>query len=290
MTTVFSRFVRRRAAWLTVLLAVLSVSVTLQAAMTCSPRIFNRVKTTGNAAQKADFHKALVRLERIKSRIDPQTWDRLGLDCLDVADPNAVTQVTIHHLVKVTNNTSVTDPELAAVLRAWDRLRRPPKPGEKRPPQLIGIITKSGSGDDSSAWILAVNNRGHLFELPAADHLIRNGEVNLAAIEGFGFRLKDANGLHLLEGDLVDRLPSGLLRYFDFKADGGDFTLEHLDRVYEAIKDGHIGKFVFVYESGGRLPSAAWIDKLNDLNRLLAPDNTQPSQAPIRLLSGGTFP
>jgi hypothetical protein len=96
--------------------------------------------------------------------------------------------------------------------------------------------------------------------------------------------------LHLLEGDLVDRLPSGLLRYFDMKADGGDFTIEHLERVQKALEEGHIGKFVFVYESGGRPPSAAWIEKLNEINRVLAPDNTQPSQFPIRLLSGGTFP
>jgi len=102
-----------------------------------------------------------------------------------------------------------------------------------------------------------------------ARNLIREGWVDPDRVIGMGIRILDANGDLLVEGDLVEQLFSGGLRYIDFKAAGGHYSLPGLQRAKQALLDGEIDEMVFAHEAGTVVPDA-WFDAFHAANLELA--------------------
>lgn len=100
-----------------------------------------------------------------------------------------------------------------------------------------------------------------------------------------GLRILDDQGRLLVEGDLVHRA-SGGLRYVDFKAMNGNWTLEELTRVERVLRqEKNVSGFAFAHESGFPPPSSI-VTEVNNINAALAADNI-PKQ--IVITNVGTF-
>lgn len=277
-----STLTRRIVSWVTV---VLIAHVTLAAAPFCDPSVLKRIIETGTPEQLTALKKLTGRIDTINDGTVVEAWNRVAHEAMDVMDPNAVTEVTVHTWVQLTVNTAGTDQEMAAVIRALDSLRQ--GPGE---PLFKGIITKTGVGDQSTAWIVsaAKGNRGHLYEVVGTRNLLDAGVVRRDKVVGMGIRIQrppPAN-THLLEGDLVEELANGKHRFFDFKANGGNYDLPELERAREAVLTDAVGEVVFVRETGSAPTNSSWLPRLQEINAELA----AAGKPTIKYIEGGTLP
>lgn len=106
--------------------------------------------------------------------------------------------------------------------------------------------------------------------------------MNASMIKGFGFRMQ--LGGSTLEGDLVETLADGE-RWIDLKfGPGGNYSLEELGRVEQALADGHIREFVFSHDAASS-PPAWWQAEVAAINARLA-----QGLRPIQVVGGGTLP
>ena len=141
-------------------------------------------------------------------------------------------------------------------------------------------------GSRATGWLsVAKINRGFLFEVVATDNLIRAGQVTSDSVVGMGLRILDDQGRLLVEGDLVHRV-SGGLRYIDFKAENGNWTLDELIRVERVLRqEKNVLEFAFAHENG--FPPPNWfVTEVQNINAALAADNI-PKQ--IVIATAGTF-
>ena len=233
-------------------------------AQTCDPSVMHEIRRTGKGAQMAAVDVVMARLKRIENQVGPEVWSRVAKDTIDVFDPNlgGSAKLTIHDWVELSKQG--TDSEIAAVIKAVDMLRD----GDNN--LILGIVVKSKAGDGSTRWMLTAKsgNRGYLFEVVGARNLIQEGFVDPTRIAGMGLRILDANGDLLVEGDLVEYLFSGGLRYIDFKAAGGHYSLPGLERAKQALLNGEIDEMIYAYEAGTVVPDD-WLAAFNAANRVL---------------------
>ena len=244
---------------------------------TCDPRITAKVFDTGTADQIARWAPAKERLLRVQALVGQDRWSRVANDCIDVIDPNGsgLERITVHKWVEATVNPSITDAELADVIRALDGLR------DSSGRLHVGLLMKSATGDGSTRWLMtaATGNRGHFYEVIGARNLIGSGYVNPNRVHGFGIRLLE------VEGDLVEALDVGGLRFIDFKAADGSFRVAELERVRDALMapNSPIGEFVFAVETES-FPSD-WVNRLQEINDELLAAGLKP----IDVRNAGSF-
>jgi hypothetical protein len=264
---------------ITILLLLQASTAPLIAAARCDPRVVITA-TAGTPEELAAFKQLLSRLDRL-NRATTVAWNGVALDCLEIIDPSATNVVNVHTWIQIVVVTAQSDEQAAAVIRAVNSLR------DELGVLFAGLVTKTGSRDYSVSWMNSAKNgnRGHLFEVIAAAYLLNTGTVLRERVVGMGIRLQRPDGTYLFEGDLVDELPSGNKRYFDFKADGGNYDVATLDKIDEALRQGWIGEFVFVYEHGTS-PPADWLARLGEINR----DLSASGLPTIKLIDGGLMP
>jgi hypothetical protein len=251
----------------------------------CNPLVANKIRTTGTAEQLASAEEAFARLKRIESLVGEDMWARVAHDVVEVVDPfsPASSTVTIHDWVRTTLHSADSDEEIAAVIRAVDSLRD----GSNKP--FHGILVKPGpTPDGSSSWLINARNgnRGVLYEVVGAKNLIDSGYVKRANVKGLGRKVENSLG-YSIEGDLVETLSSGRDRFIDFKARNGNYIVEELEHVEQALRDGLIEEFVFAYEDGTLPPgpNSIWGRKLIEVNERLAADRFKT----ISTINSGPF-
>jgi hypothetical protein len=127
-------------------------------------------------------------------------------------------------------------------------------------------------------------SRGFRFEVAGAQNLIREGFVDPTRVTGMGLRILDANGDLLVEGDLVEQFFSGGLRYIDFKAADGNYSLKGLERAKQALIKGEIQEMVYAFEAGTS-PPADWMAAFNAANEVLDAEG----KSLMKLKSAGAF-
>jgi hypothetical protein len=171
-----------------------------------------------------------------------------------------------------------TPTEVAKAIVAFDRLRF-------QGALFDGLIFPAQPpGSRATGWLsVAKINRGFLFEVVGTDNLIRAGQVTNDSVVGMGLRLLDDQGDLLVEGDLVHRV-SGGLRYIDFKARNGNWTLDGVEAAELALRDRKVAEFAFAHEAGEAPPADIAAEIVAANSRLIA-----FGRRPIVLLSGGTF-
>lgn len=171
-----------------------------------------------------------------------------------------------------------TPTEVAKAIVAFDRLR-------SRGALFDGLIFPAQPpGSRATGWLsVAKINRGFLFEVVASDNLIRAGQVTSDSVVGMGLRLLDDQGSLLVEGDLVHRV-SGGLRYIDFKARNGNWNLDELPRVRQALEERKVRQVAFAHEDGSP-PPESFRNELTRINEILADQGLEEMQ----LIVAGTF-
>lgn len=250
----------------------------------CNPLVANKIRMTGTAEQLARAEEAMARLKRLDKLVSPEAWQRVAKEMIDVEDFNlaaGTARVTIHDFIELT--LTGTDDEIAKVIKALDILR------DQEGHLHIGIVIKPGQGDGSTRWIMNAKGsvpgaRGYRFEVAGAQNLIQEGFVDPTRVTGMGLRILDANGNLLVEGDLVEQFFSGGLRYIDFKAAGGNYSLAGLERAKQALLRDEIVEMVYAFEEGTAAP-ADWKAAFDAANEVLADEGKRR----MILKSAGAF-
>ncbi len=194
-------------------------------------------------------------------------------------------QHSIRALLKVLGNGQYTREEMAKAVIAANQLRK----GDLL---FLGVLERASS-KNSSSWIVATSNRGHLFEVIGARNLIRDGLVDATRVRGMGIRAYKADGTYLVEGDLVEAIAGGD-RFIDFKAAGGNYSLDEVGRVFDALDAEVVNQFVFAHEAGASLPQALQV-KIGEVNAQIFARNQEraaqglPALNLIEVWDAGTF-
>jgi hypothetical protein len=164
--------------------------------------------------------------------------------------------VTPADLVKITLNQSVNFDELVASLNSLANYLRNPADGSS----LFGVVLKTGQSDGSRRLIktMATGNRGFFFEAAGTRSIITHNvqiqgqPVSPANLVGAGVKAMLPNYADPMnngqltntsvEGDLVINNVGGFADFIDFKANGGNFTEDELNRVFQAIVTNATGQ------------------------------------------------